>query len=253
MSDPIVDSALLSMCMTWRHNFGLLDRKEQMAIKRELLGLYEHHVKPALDRASSAESSLAAMRQRAERAEEVLRDFVSILAIPHPVEPGTYKELLTTAFGRAKELLGMVPDPGATHPADASTIGGDHIPQPVKMVGERELADSAWQASWDKMDGVQWSEPGTPMIDRTTGETVFAPKISEREYRLKELVKKADDLAETAANVCDDCDGECADCVFCNVRVFAKGYREQRAALADMEQKPAPYILEPWGGQDGEE
>jgi len=69
MPDPISDTALLSMCMTWRHDFGLLDRKEQRAIKRELLGLYEHHVKPAIDRASSAESSLTAMRQRAEEVE----------------------------------------------------------------------------------------------------------------------------------------------------------------------------------------
>jgi len=71
---------------------------------------------------------------RAERAEDALRDFVSILSIPHPVEHGTYKELLTTAFGHAKELLGMVPDPGASPPADASTMGGDHSADATELV-----------------------------------------------------------------------------------------------------------------------
>lgn len=113
MPDSIFDSALLSMCMTWRHDFGLLDRKEQMAIRRELLGLYEHHVKPALEYASSAESSLAAMRQRAEEAEEALRCLYNIHARGVFSLPDEHYAAITNAA----EVLSASP------PADASTMG----------------------------------------------------------------------------------------------------------------------------------
>ena len=95
MPDPIFDSALLSMCMTWRHDFGLLDRKEQMEVKRELLGLYEHHVKPALDRAEAAESELSALRQRVEEQKNLLGSISYVLTngvISKPASIEDYRE-----------------------------------------------------------------------------------------------------------------------------------------------------------------
>lgn len=120
MPDPIFDSALLSMCMTWRHDFGLLDRKEQIAIRKELLGLYERHVKPAIIRAKAAEFtahtfSIAcdAHKRRAERAESILLD-----------ESMDHKTHGFCDCPLCKFAESIAP------PADASTMGGEREPAP---------------------------------------------------------------------------------------------------------------------------
>lgn len=265
MPDSIFDSALLSMCMTWRHDFGLLDRKEQMELKRLLLPLYEHHVKPAIDRASSAESSLAAMRQRVEEAERQCDGYkkacndvvgemlakdeqdrignhiasllsytmivqalpslmVNAQALQEAVEAWRksrknvshddistvqlYRAERDAAIARAEreeEALRDLRGWTGMLAAQAKNIPLDIMEQVVSvckkadfvlsslptdasaMGGERELTDSALQTPWDKMSGVQWSGPGMLVIDRTTGEEVFVPKISERERRLVRL------------------------------------------------------------------
>ena len=37
---------LTSMCLTWRHDFGLLSATQQEAIRSQLRQLHDHHVAP---------------------------------------------------------------------------------------------------------------------------------------------------------------------------------------------------------------
>jgi len=45
------DSIIAGMCMTWDHSFGLMSGDKQNALWSSMSQLYEHDVKPAIDRA----------------------------------------------------------------------------------------------------------------------------------------------------------------------------------------------------------
>lgn len=48
-SEEDLKAMLDSMCLTYRHDFGLLSDEEKDKVRNELRGLFEHHVKPLLN------------------------------------------------------------------------------------------------------------------------------------------------------------------------------------------------------------
>ncbi len=55
-----------SMCMTWRHDFGLMDDSEKGKLRELLSGLHRHHVVPLVKKLAEATSTLS--RVQAENA-----------------------------------------------------------------------------------------------------------------------------------------------------------------------------------------
>lgn len=67
MNQKMLDALINGMCMTYRHDFGLLDEKSQEALRTTMRQIYQHNVKPYIDTALSNAPQVVTL----EAAEEI--------------------------------------------------------------------------------------------------------------------------------------------------------------------------------------
>ncbi len=138
---------------------------------------------------------------------------------------------------RMHAALGLLKRQGCYHPGmDSMREEGFRHGLNIGDAGPEDYIADASKMGGEQADmTIQWSEPGTPVIDCTTGETFFVP----RERRWEELVRDAF-MQGWDAKDSDYPHG-------------ALSYSERAEEAWECSTARATLSLEPWGGPDGEE